>query len=348
MSQNTPHKMVVASTDDAAVLAVLADHGQSGARAHGRPLPHWILRPGLVLLDDDDDVAALLATQPMVTAVHRHAPALPLARKFLRHHTTVKLGDIDVGGDAIAVIAGPCAIESFDDAVTLGRAVQGIGAVAMRGGVFKPRTSPWSFQGLEHSGLELLPRIRRETRLPIVTEVTSPEDVDALAEVADVLQVGARNMQNVPLLKALSRRRRPVLLKRAFGATVEELLGSAEYILAGGNDDVILCERGIRTFERHTRFTLDVAGVAWLKQHCHLPVLVDPSHAAGTPEMVIPLALAGLAAGADGLLVEVHDHPDDAKSDGDQALTLDNFKALMAAAGPLAEALGRRLPSPRA
>lgn len=338
-------KMVVECAQEAVVLEAVTAWGE----ARRRPVPHFVLRPGLVLLDDDDALAAHLGAHHLVRHIHRHAPSSPLSRRLLKDHTAVKIGGpghapVVVGGEAIAVIAGPCAIEDLKETVDVANLVKQHGAVAMRGGVFKPRTSPWSFQGLEHSGLELLPRIRRETGLPIVTEVTSPEDVSALAEVADVLQVGARNMQNVPLLKALSRLKKPVLLKRGFGATVEELLSSAEYILAGGNDDVILCERGIRTFERHTRFTLDVAGVAWLKQNTHLPVIVDPSHAAGTPELVTPLALAGLAAGADGLLIEVHEHPEEAASDGDQALTGPMFEALMNAARPLVSALGRTLP----
>jgi len=226
--------------------------------------------------------------------------------------------------------------------------VRRAGAGVLRGGAFKPRTSPYTFQGLGLEGLRMLAEVRRETGLPIVTEVLDPRQVEAVAEHADLLQVGARNMQNVPLLCELGRVRRPVLLKRGMSATITELLLAAEYVLAHGNPDVILCERGIRTFETATRYTLDVAAIPVLRRETHLPVIVDPSHAAGCAELVTPLALAAVAAGADGLIVEVHPHPATAWSDGDQSLSLPGFVELMRALRPFAVAAGRTLSCPRA
>lgn len=226
-------------------------------------------------------------------------------------------------------------------------AVRRAGAGALRGGAFKPRTSPYAFRGLECEGLRLLAECRRETGLPVVTEVLDPRQVEVVAEHADVLQIGARNMQNYPLLCEAGRVRRPVLLKRGMSATITELLLAAEYVLADGNPDVILCERGIRTFETATRNTLDVAAIPVLRRETHLPVIVDPSHAAGRAELVTPLACAAVAAGADGLIVEVHPHPEAAWSDGEQSLTPAQFSDLMTAVAPFARAAGRSLSGPR-
>ena len=264
---------------------------------------------------------------PGVRAVQRLAEPYPLAaRTGHPEDTVVSVGKARIGRD-FCLIAGPCAVESSEQVTSLARQVSAAGAQLLRGGAFKPRTSPYTFGGLGAEGLELLCRAGRETGLPVVSEITDPRQLPLFREV-DVLQVGARNMQNFELLRELGRQEKPVLLKRSFGATVTELLQAAEYILAGGNERVILCERGIRTFETDSRATLDVAGIAALKEQSHLPVLADPSHAAGRRELVAPLALAAAAAGADGLMIEVHDRPEEALSDGRQALTCGEFARL--------------------
>ena len=264
---------------------------------------------------------------PGVRAVQRLTEPYPLAaRTGHPEDTVVSVGKARIGQD-FCLIAGPCAVESPEQVTSITRQVSAAGAQLLRGGAFKPRTSPYTFGGLGAGGLELLCRAGRETGLPVVSEITDPRQLPLFREV-DVLQVGARNMQNFELLRELGRQEKPVLLKRSFGATVTELLQAAEYILAGGNERVILCERGIRTFETDSRATLDVAGIAALKEQSHLPVLADPSHAAGRRELVAPLALAAAAAGADGLMIEVHDRPAEALSDGRQALTCGEFARL--------------------
>ena len=264
---------------------------------------------------------------PGVRAVQRLTEPYPLAvRTGHPEDTVVSVGKARIGQD-FCLIAGPCAVESPEQVTSIARQVSAAGAQLLRGGAFKPRTSPYTFGGLGAEGLELLCRAGRETGLPVVSEITDPRQLPLFREV-DVLQVGARNMQNFELLRELGRQEKPVLLKRSFGATVTELLQAAEYILAGGNERVILCERGIRTFETDSRATLDVAGIAALKEQSHLPVLADPSHAAGRRELVAPLALAAAAAGADGLMIEVHDRPEKALSDGRQALTCGEFARL--------------------
>jgi len=251
-------------------------------------------------------------------------------------------GDV-IGAGRIAVIAGPCAVEGLEQVLEAARWVKAAGAIALRGGAYKPRTSPYSFRGLEEEGLKILAEARKATGLPIVTEVLSAAHVEKVSEYADVLQVGARNMQNYILLRALGEAPKPVLLKRGMGATVEELLLAAEHVMASGNPNVMLCCRGIRTFEDHVRYTLSLGTVAYLKQVTHLPVLVDPSHAAGDRSLVPPLCMAAVACGADGLLVEVHPDPENALVDGPQSLTCGDFDALMAQLRPLAEAVGRSL-----
>ena len=264
---------------------------------------------------------------PGVRAVQRLTEPYPLAaRTGHPEDTVVSVGKARIGQD-FCLIAGPCAVESPEQVTSIARQVSAAGAQLLRGGAFKPRTSPYTFGGLGAEGLELLCRAGRETGLPVVSEITDPRQLSLFREV-DVLQVGARNMQNFELLRELGRQEKPVLLKRSFGATVTELLQAAEYILAGGNERVILCERGIRTFEPDSRATLDVAGIAALKEQSHLPVLADPSHAAGRRELVAPLALAAAAAGAGGLMIEVHDRPEEALSDGRQALTCGEFARL--------------------
>jgi 3-deoxy-7-phosphoheptulonate synthase len=235
------------------------------------------------------------------------------------------VGGATIGGGTLSVMAGPCSVESRDQLMATADAVAAAGATILRGGAFKPRTSPYTFQGLGMEGLELLAEARERTGLPIVTEVMEPGQVDLVAEHADLLQVGARNMQNYPLLMAVGRSSRPVLLKRGLSATIEEWLMAAEYIVSSGNPSVVLCERGIRTFETSTRNTLDLAAVPLLRHLTHLPVVVDPSHATGKRSLVRPMALAAVAAGADGIMVEVHPDPDEALSDGEQSITLEGF-----------------------
>jgi len=246
-----------------------------------------------------------------------------------RDQTVVDVQGVKIGGGHKTVIAGPCSVESWEQIITVAEAVKEAGAHILRGGAFKPRTSPYSFQGLGVEGLKLLRKAGDAVGLPVVTEVLDPRHIDLVAKYADMIQIGARNMQNFPLLREVGRRRIPVLLKRGFGNTIEELLAAAEYILAEGNDQVVLVERGIRTFESLTRFTLDVAAVPVVKELSHLPIIVDPSHPAGRRSLVPALAKAGLAAGADGLMVEVHPDPDKALSDAKQQLTPDMFSRLM-------------------
>ena len=271
------------------------------------------------------------------------APYKVASREVQSEPTIVHAGSLVVGGTAIGVIAGPCSVESRDQIVATARAVKAAGATGLRGGAFKPRTSPYSFQGMKEQGLELLAEARAETGLAIVTEVVSPEDLPLVARYADVLQVGARNMQNYRLLEAVGRSHVPVLLKRGPAATVEELLLAAEYILDGGNRQVMLCERGIRTFEAHTRFKLPLATVPWLHARTHLPVVVDPSHGTGHANLVASMAAASVAAGADGLMVEVHPDPKSASSDGGQTLDFEAFDKMMQVCRRVAEAVGRTL-----
>lgn len=257
--------------------------------------------------------------------------------------TRVKVGDVEIGGDRIVVIAGPCSVESREQLLETAREIRPAGASMIRGGAFKPRTLPYSFQGLGEEGLKILAEARDMYGLPVVTEVMSPDEVDLVEKYADVLQIGARNVQNFALLKRVGRSRKPVLLKRGMSSTVEEWLGAAEYILHGGNEDVILCERGLRSFGKITRFTLDLAIVPLLKEVSHLPVIVDPSHGTGQRSLVSPMARAAVAAGADGLIVEVHPRPEEAKSDGAQSLTPDGFRVLMKELRPVVEAMERTL-----
>ena len=260
--------------------------------------------------------------------------------------TVGERGDVHIGPDTFVLIAGPCAVETAEQTFEAADMAKAAGATMLRGGAYKPRTSPYAFQGLGVKGLEILVEARERTGLPVVTEVVDPKDVAVVAEHADMLQIGARNMQNFALLSEVGRVQRPVLLKRGLSATVKELLMAAEYIMAQGNRDVILCERGIRTFETATRNTFDVAAIPVLKAETHLPVLVDPSHAGGRADLVAPLTFAAIAAGADGLIIEVHPSPEDARSDGDQSLTFEAFAEVMRRARPFAEAAGRTMAAP--
>ncbi len=264
-------------------------------------------------------------------------------RGFQPHDTVVKVNGVSIGGQSLVVMAGPCAVESRDQLLETAHIVKQAGARVLRGGAFKPRTSPYSFQGLGEEGLRLLAQARDETGLAVVTEVMEPQMVPLVAAYADILQVGARNMQNYALLHAVGKAQRPVLLKRGMMSTVEELLMAAEYVLSHENRRVILCERGIRTFETYTRNTVDISAVPLLKQLSHLPVILDPSHGTGKWELVEPVSRAAVAAGADGLIVEVHPRPEEALSDGAQSLKPERFASLMESLRPVAEAVGRTL-----
>lgn len=265
------------------------------------------------------------------------------SREFHPQDTVVSVNEVTIGGRQLVVMAGPCAVESLDQMLEIARAVKEEGAHLLRGGAFKPRTSPYSFQGLGEEGLRILGKVRQETGLQVVTEVMDPEMVPLVTTYADILQIGARSMQNFALLHAVGKAHRPVLLKRGMMSTIEELLMAAEYILSHGNDRVILCERGIRTFEPYTRNTLDINAVPLIKQLSHLPIIVDPSHGTGKWELVEPVSRAAIAAGADGLIVEVHSHPEEAFSDGAQSLKPKRFATLMRNLRPIAEAVGRTL-----
>jgi 3-deoxy-7-phosphoheptulonate synthase len=266
-----------------------------------------------------------------------------VSREFQAEDTIVRVGAAQVGGDTLAVIAGPCSVESAEQMDTVAHAVKAAGGTMLRGGAYKPRSSPYAFQGMGEEGLRLLREAGDAAGLPVVTEVLDVRDAETVAEWADVLQVGARNMQNFMMLEELGRMKRPVLLKRGLSATLEEVLSAAEYVLKGGNRDVILCERGIRTFETYTRNTLDLAGLAALKSLTHLPVIADPSHATGRRDLIAPMCRAAVAAGADGLMVEVHPDPAHARCDGPQSVDIPAFEALMAALAPVAALEGRRL-----
>ncbi|MGI6081413.1 MAG: 3-deoxy-7-phosphoheptulonate synthase [Limnochordia bacterium] len=264
-------------------------------------------------------------------------------REFQPETSQVRVGNVVFGGQTVPVIAGPCAVENERQLLETADHVTRAGASMLRGGAFKPRTSPYTFQGLEEEGLRLLAEARRRTGLPVVTEVVNPRDVETVVQYADMLQIGARNMQNYTLLKEVGMSRRPVLVKRGLSATVEEWLMAAEYIMLAGNEDVVLCERGIRTYETQTRNTLDMSAVVAIQELSHLPVVVDPSHGTGRWRYVTPMALAAVAAGADGLMVEVHRRPEEALSDGPQSLRPEVFARLMERLAPVAEAVGRRL-----
>lgn len=285
-----------------------------------------------------------LRSIPGVEAVHEVMKPYKLAaREFAADRTRIPLGKSEVGGPAVVVIAGPCSVEGKENTLDIARFIASRGARALRGGAFKPRTSPYSFRGLGKEGLEILAEVRGETGLPVVTEVMDTRQVELVAEFADALQVGARNMQNFPLLSEVGRTHRPVLLKRGMSATVKDLLLAAEYIMSQGNMNVMLCERGIRTFETATRNTFDLAAIPLLKKETHLPVIADPSHGAGRRDLVHALSYGAVAAGADGLIVEVHPDPESALSDGEQTLNYQEFAELMESLTPFAAAAGRSL-----
>ncbi len=265
------------------------------------------------------------------------------SREFQPRSTTVKIGDVAIGGDTVVVMAGPCAVESEEQLMSTARAVKEAGAHILRGGAFKPSTSPYTFRGLGESGLKLLAQASKDTGLPVITEVMTVVDVELVSKYADILQIGARNMQNFNLLDEVGKTRKPVMLKRGMSATIQEWLLSAEYILSQGNKGVILCARGIRTFETHTRNTMDIDAIPIIKKLSHLPIIADPSHGTGKSELVIPVSMAAVAAGADGLMVEVHPNPESALKDGPQSLNFDSFRLLMQQLAPVAVAVGRKI-----
>ncbi len=301
-----------------------------GCQVHGsRGENYWIL--GLVGDTSKIDPSQIEANENVERLLKVQHPFKLASRHFHPEDTVITVDHLKIGGGNMAIMAGPCSVESEEQLMTIAQAVKRSGAQFLRGGAYKPRTSPYSFQGMGEAGLKLLKKAKEETGMPIVTEVMCQETFDVVAEYADILQIGARNMQNFPLLKKAGRSHRPILLKRGLSATIEEWLMSAEYIMAEGNTRVILCERGIRTFETYTRNTLDISAIPVVKELSHLPVIVDPSHATGKWSTVAPLSKAAIAVGADGLIIEVHHQPEQALSDGAQSLKPERFDNLMKA-----------------
>ena len=295
----------------------------------GQPYPE--LRDMLELLPGVEEVIPI--TRPYKLS----------SREFQPQDTVIKVGDIAIGGEELVVIAGPCAVESEEQVLETARAVKAAGANILRGGAFKPSTSPYGFRGLGEEGLKILAQARKEIGMPIITEVLAPDDVELVARYADILQVGARNMQNFSLLDEVGKVNKPIMLKRGLSATIQEWLLSAEYILSQGNRQVLLCERGIRTFETYTRNTMDISAIPVIEKVSHLPIIADPSHGTGKWYLVAPVALAAVAAGADGVMIEVHPSPDSALKDGAQSLTFDNFQRLMAQLVNVAASVGRKM-----
>lgn len=298
---------------------------------------------GLVGDTSKIDPTQVEANRNVERVMHVAEPFKKANRMFHPEDTVVEVRGRKIGGKALTIIAGPCSVESEEQIIAIAQEVKAKGATLLRGGAFKPRTSPYAFQGLKYDGLELLKKAREATGLPIVTEIMAPQDIEVFERDVDVIQVGARNMQNFTLLSELGRTRKPILLKRGLSATIEEWLMSAEYIMAEGNDQVILCERGIRTFETYTRNTLDLSAIPAIKKLSHLPVIVDPSHATGKWWMVEPLAKGAVAVGADGLIVEVHNDPQNALCDGQQSIKPCVFGELMQDIAPIATAVGREM-----
>jgi len=325
------------------VCEVIADMGYQS-----RPMPgRQRTTVGLVGNDGRVDGSRLAALPGVAEVLHVTKPYKQVSREWKPEPTVVSLpGGLRIGAGEVVVMAGPCSVESEEQIMAAARAVRASGATVLRAGAFKPRTSPYSFQGLGRRGLELLAMAREATGLLIVTEAMDPEGLEQVAAVADIIQLGARNMQNYSLLKQVGRLRKPVLLKRGLSATIQELLLSAEYILAEGNPNVILCERGVRGFDTATRNLFDLSAIAVVHGLSHLPIVADPSHGTGHRDMVIPMARAAVAAGADGLLIEVHPAPDRALSDGAQSLYPEQFDRLMAETRIIAEAIGRRIAEP--
>lgn len=296
---------------------------------------------GLVGDTSEIDMDSIQAVDEVEKVMHIQEPFKKANRLFHPEDTIISVNDRKIGGNKLAVIAGPCSVESEEQILDIAERVKASGAGFLRGGAFKPRTSPYSFQGLRESGLDLLKIAREKTGLPIVSELMSIGMLDRFLEDVDIIQIGARNMQNFELLKEVGKTNKPILLKRGLSSTIEELIMSAEYIMAEGNQNVILCERGIRTFETSTRNTLDLSAIPVIKRQCHLPVIVDPSHATGAWWLVEPLTKAALAVGADGIIIEVHNDPANAKCDGQQSIKPERFDALMKSLREIGNAIGR-------
>ncbi len=314
----------------------------AGLRSHlSQGVEHTIIG---VLGQTFPELRDMLEVLPGVDEVIPVSKPYKLAsREFHPQDTIIKVGDVTIGGKEIVVMAGPCAVESEEQLLSTAKAVKAAGATILRGGAFKPSTSPYQFRGLGVEGLRLLAKVGKDTGLPVITEVLSPVDVDEVASYADILQIGTRNMHNFSLLEAVSETNKPILLKRGLSATAQEWLLAAEYILANGNKQLMLCERGIRTFETYTRNTMDISAIPIIEKVSHLPIIADPSHGTGKWYLVAPMALAAVAAGADGVMVEVHPAPDMALKDGPQSLTFNNFSRLMSQMGPIARAVNRSL-----
>jgi 3-deoxy-7-phosphoheptulonate synthase len=317
----------------------------SGLKAHiSEGVEHTVIGVLGQAFPDLRDALELLPGVDQVIPVSK--PYKLASREFHPRDTIVEINGIAIGGNEIVVMAGPCAVESEEQLLATAQAVKAAGATVLRGGAFKPRTSPYQFRGMGESGLKLLAQAGKETQMPIITEVMAPDHVDLVAKYADILQIGARNMQNFVLLDEVGKTKKPVLLKRGLSSSIQEWLLAAEYVMAQGNEQVILCERGIRTFETYTRNTMDLSAIPIIEKISHLPIIADPSHATGKWYLVSPLALAAVAAGADGLLIEVHPNPDLALADGPQSLTFDNFRLLMSQLLPIAKARNRKLATP--
>ena len=336
-------------TDIETVSAKLREHGYTPNVTVGTE-DTIIAAIGTPSLQEKEMVAPQLrAIQAVERVLYVSKPYKMVSRESHPDNTTFQIGDapdatpIRVGGEKLAIMAGPCSVENLDGTLFIADEVKKVGAQVLRGGAFKPRTSPYDFQGLGLEGLQILAKARAQTGLPVITEVMTPALVEQVCQYADVLQIGARNMQNYDLLRECGKARTPVLLKRGLSSTIEEWLKAAEYLLAGGNERVMFCERGIRTFEPSTRFTLDLSAIPAIKQASHLPIIIDPSQGTGRRDMVIAMSRAAIAAGADGLIIEVHPHPEDALSDGAQTLDVAQFGELMESLGPIAKAVGRAL-----
>lgn len=322
------------------VLKEIEDRGLTPFLSKGKD----ITQVGCIIQRDQEQIEASLRGLDGVERTFASSRPFRLAsREFHPENSVVQVSGVPVGGERLVIMAGPCAVESHEQLQAVGKVLTELKVPMIRGGAFKPRSSPYSFQGLGEQGLELLQEVRNRTGLKVVTECLKPQDVELVGRYADLIQVGARNMQNFALLQELGRCRVPILLKRGMMNSLEEFLMSAEYILANGNQQVILCERGIRTFETMTRNTLDISAVPVLRRLTHLPIIIDPSHAAGDRELVPALALAGIAAGADGLIIEIHPEPDRAWSDGPQCLNFEGFSSLMKQLAAVAQAVGRTL-----
>ena len=329
-------------TDDADVEKIVKKLNEMGHEVH---IIRGERRIVLGVIGDVENLASVpfYAFKGVEEIIRIMKPYKLASREFKDFDTIIKVKDVVIGGKEVVVMAGPCVVENEKQIFETARYVKAAGAKILRGGAFKPRTSPYSFQGLGEEGLKLLAQVGEETGLAVVTEVMSVNQIELVGKYTDIFQVGARNMQNFVLLKELGKIKKPILLKRGMSATIEELLLSAEYILSQGNYEVILCERGIRTFENYTRNTLDLSAVPALKRLSHLPIIVDPSHATGRWRLVSPMAKAAIAVGADGLLIEVHPDPKSSLSDGAQTLRIDTFAQLMKELGPIVQAVGREL-----